>query len=174
VACLKRVFAKDYQPAEYRSLLAGFHGFHAAVEPLLDRALADAEGAAFRRPPRLPLLAADLVALGLAEADLGRVPVCPDPPVIAGLADAIGVAYVLEGSTQGGLLISKHLAGRLGEGVALRYYASHGEDALALWEAFKAALDAYGARRPECSAVVGAAANRTFERLAAWLDVAVL
>lgn len=106
--------------------------------------------------PRLPLLVADLAALGR------RGPPAGQPGASAIPATAWGALYVVEGSRLGGGL----LAGRLGEGLPRAYLSAvhlPGE-----WRAIRQAIDAAASGRDEAwhtSLVDGALA--TFARYAA-------
>lgn len=149
----------------YRSLLARFHGFHAAAEPEIGRALGD--DALFEPRRRLALLAADLRHLGLSERAIEALPRHP-PLGIEGPAGALGALYVLEGSTLGGRVIGRRVAelhGFRADG-GCAYYTAHGERAGAMWRAFCDRLEAAPA---SSSAEVVAAANRTFEAMRLWL-----
>lgn len=176
VHCLSRLFAKDYTLDEYRNLLARLYGFHAAVEPRLAAALDAGTAGEFRRPRKTPWLADDLRNLGLSGSQLADLPIYGDLAAVATATDAVGVLYVLEGSTQGGVVIRKHLAAHFGAGVAgaLRFYTGYGEETKAYWQSFKNALDATFATNPEGVSALIEAANGTFERLTGWLEQTLL
>lgn len=96
--------------ARFESLVAAFRGFHAAWEPALGAVLADETLLAPRR--RLPLIDADLATFGWDAPRIRALPACT---AAAGLCDdaarAAGSLYVLEGSTLGGQVIARHVAG---------------------------------------------------------------
>lgn len=150
----------------YRGLLARLHGFHAAWEPAIGAALADA---AFLDPRRrLALLAEDLAGLGLPPAAIDALP-RPSPAPIADAASALGALYVLEGSTLGGRVIARHVARVHGADAPCAYYRAHGSRGGAMWTAFRGRLDAV----PEAGApAAAAAAVATFEALGRWLGAA--
>lgn len=150
----------------YRALLARFHGFHAAYEAAIALALADAPFFEPRR--RLDALTADLSDLGLSVAGIAALP-RPDPIGLAGTGAATGALYVLEGSTLGGQVIGRHVAGTLGPGTPCRYYSAHGPRTGAMWSAFRARLDGL----PEADGPPAiAAATATFDALRDWLCTA--
>lgn len=112
-------------PASYGAFLTA----HARALPAVEAALAGADGLPPLRP-RATLLAADLADLGLPR---------PDPLAIAGprdLAEAFGMAYVLEGSRLGGGMLARGVPPALPRAYLT---ATHepGE-----WRAFGQALDA--------------------------------
>ncbi len=110
--------------AGYRDLLARLHGFHATWEHAIGAQLLDETFLAPRR--RLALLAADLDHLGLAPAAVAALPQ-PGAVRLDGPAAAMGALYVLEGSTLGGQLIGRHIAGLHGfSETGLAYYRAHG------------------------------------------------
>ncbi|WP_051328607.1 biliverdin-producing heme oxygenase [Geminicoccus roseus] len=142
------------------ALLRGFHGFHAVWEPQVEAEL----GAAYFLPRRrLPLLQADLEALG----DPGGPPPRPVLDLFDSAPGAWGSAYVLEGSTLGGALIARALAGREGLPARLRYFSPHGRRTAAMWAAFRA--DMLRSVPPEAEALAIASAQATFQALAGWL-----
>lgn len=151
----------------YRGLLARLHGLHAAYEPAIAAALGD--DAFLARRLRLAPLKADLARLGCDEAAIAALPQA-DPPVLRSPAEALGVLYVLEGSTLGGQVILRHVARLHGfsaeEGGA--YYGGRGCEAGALWASFRAELERRaGDEAAQVSAV--AAAIAAFEAMRTWL-----
>ncbi len=121
-------FSPSFDSADYRRLLQAYYGFHFPLE----HCLSDYQG---RERHKAPTLARDLLALGLSEADVGALPLCQALPAIHDEASALGVMYVLEGSTLGGQVLKRAMAERLGIG--------HDSGA--------AFLDVYGERTGEAS-----------------------
>lgn len=153
----------------YRALLERLYGFHAAWEPAIGLGLADEPFLGPRR--RLALLAADLDHLGLVQEAIAALP-RPASPTLEGTAAATGALYVLEGSTLGGQLIGRHIAGLHGfSGDGLAYYRAHGAGAGAMWAAFRARLETF-AEDPAAEAALIAAAVTTFAALRVWLCTA--
>ena len=150
--------------AGYRDLLARLHGFHAAWEPAIARALVD--DSLFDPRRRLGALRADLRHLGLSPGDIAALPQ-PDAIRLVGPAGAMGALYVLEGSTLGGRVIGRHIAALHGiDGDGLAYYRAHGPRTGAMWAALRARLDAL----PEaCAPAATAGAVASFEALRRWL-----
>jgi heme oxygenase len=145
----------------YRDLLVRLRGFHAAYEPAIAAALADAPFFDPRR--RLPALDADLDALDGAAPDALPAPAAPR---LDGPGAALGALYVLEGSTLGGAVIGRRVARLHGEGVPLAYYAGRGRATGPLWRAFRERLDGL----PEGQAAAAFAAGiATFEAMRGWL-----
>ena len=149
----------------YRDILARFHGFHAAYEPAIGDALADA---AFWEPRRrLAALEADLAHLGMPEPDIAALP-RPSAVTFADAAAAMGALYVLEGSTLGGQVIGRHIGALHGFADAgLVYYRAHGRQTGVMWNAFRARLDRLSSDAEAEAAL--ASGTATFDALKAWL-----
>jgi heme oxygenase len=169
---LKRVFSADYLLEEYSALLKRFYGFYSAVEPLLENTLADDSDGVFLRPKKSLLLAQDLVELGIIKP--AKLPACTELPSVRSAAAAIGVAYVLEGATMGGMYISEHLAGHFGAAAepALSFFRSYGEATVPQWTAFKAALNQRFADDESGLHELIQATDATYARLNDWLELA--
>lgn len=145
-------------------LLARFHGFHAAWEPAMARALADDPFWSPRR--RVPRLAADLKAFGFAPADIAALPVCPHVPVLDSMARALGSLYVMEGSRLGGAVVARNLAAVLG-GSGSAYFNADKAETVRLWREYLLRLDAFATA--DNTAGIVAAASGTFDSLYRWL-----
>lgn len=104
--------------AEYgqflQSMLAFYQSLESELVPATAVLLARHPDPGYRYLPRAPLLADDCRALGWDSPGVAQ------PPVTRRLdgSDAylLGVLYVIEGSTQGGRFIARHLAHTLGVG----------------------------------------------------------
>lgn len=102
---------------------------------------------------RLHLIAADLGALG---ASTQEHPFNIDIHVNWNFPAAIGVLYVLEGSTMGGRLLAQrnqHILGDDGRS-ATRYFEAYGDETMARWGAYCDFLSRYGTMHPEKDAEV--------------------
>ena len=113
---------------------------------------------------RAYLIPADLQdLLGCSALPL---PLCPVRPPLATATQALGVLYVLEGSTLGGQVIARQLE-KAGLGAARRYFTAYGALTGPRWQATCRLLAA--AATPENEAEIVASATRTFHDLARWL-----
>jgi heme oxygenase len=133
----------------YRELLERFYGFYAPME----RRLAPF---GVRVTPKLPLLIADLRELG---GDPRALPLARRVPAVASLRDALGVHYVLEGSTLGGAVIAKLARRQLG--VTAAFFGAYGTEVGSRWRAFGEVVERHGAE--------SGAAVACFEDLEAWV-----
>lgn len=156
------------EAAHYRAILAGFWGFHAALEPRL-AAIAELGEMGLNPAGRrkLPRLEHDLRTLG---ADPARLPLADAVPEVGDAAAALGCMYVLEGATLGGRVISRHLAARgIGPDTGGAFFAGYGDETGEMWKSFSAAIGAYTEAHPESVARIVEAADETFTLLERWL-----
>jgi heme oxygenase len=118
---------------------------------------------------KTPLLDDDLEALGPvdvpADATCATVALCrwvetlpkADPQALA------GVLYVLEGSTMGGVFMSRFLAEQYGlQDRGFRYYFGHGMQTAERWREVRARIDALSPAPADRARII-AAADQTFE-----------
>lgn len=154
--------------SDYRAHLACLHGF---FRPLEERIASvdswPARGIDIAARRRADLLAADLRTLG--ENAVEQLPICRDLPEIRDAAAALGTLYVLEGSTLGGQIVSRHLRDTLGitEHTGGRFFRGHGERTAGMWRSFCAALAAFADEGGDAERTV-AAALATFRSLERW------
>ena len=151
----------------FARMLERFLGFHIVWEKSIRR---HPDLRAFVAPrSRLPHLRRDLAALGRTNAEQAALPRCAAAAELApSRAAAVGSIYVLEGSTLGGQVIARALAGASwvppgGLAYFNPYQARTGE----MWRAFGAWAESEVAERELSQAVAGAAA--TFAVLEAWV-----
>ncbi|MDF0733610.1 biliverdin-producing heme oxygenase [Pseudomonas entomophila] len=155
-------FSAGFDQAAYRQLIAAYYGFHAPLETLLTEHQA-------RARDKTPALARDLQALALSPAQIDALPRCQALPAVADAASALGVMYVLEGSTLGGQVLKRAMAERLGidasnGGAFLDVYGS------ATGQHWRAFLDRLGQAPATAQASAVQAAVATFERFEQWLE----
>lgn len=154
----------------YRTLLSLFLGFHGPLERRLARVDLRAVGLDLDARLKAPLLEADLRCLGV---DPGQVPACDDLPGLPALPEALGCLYVLEGSTLGGQVISRHLRKTMGivPGHGGSFFASDGRDVGAMWRDFCRALEVGCPGEPEAIRAAESAVL-TFSSFNHWLAAA--
>jgi heme oxygenase (biliverdin-IX-beta and delta-forming) len=151
----------------YRAYLERTFAFYLPVEAQLrQRGVWEALSLDATERAKLPLLAEDLVLLGnVAPASIRA---CNAPPEFASTAGAVGGAYVLEGSTLGGRVISRHVKGRFGPHVACSFLEAYGTDTGARWQSFRGALERF-ASSVEIEDRIIAGAQETFRSFTRWL-----
>lgn len=118
---------------QYVRLLARFHGFHRAIEPLLARLI---EPSLWAGRSKLAVLQQDLGRCGMSAAAMRRLPAPDDLPAITDGATALGALYVSEGSTLGGRIIDRQLQKNpLIPAEARSYFGVYGDQTGARWQA---------------------------------------
>jgi heme oxygenase len=163
-----RILDESATVADYHRYLVAMHGYHAPLEHRLG-AHAALVAAGFEAPLRSKraLLERDLASLGDPRTSW---PVCPRLPETGPLARAVGVAYVLEGSTLGGRYILAKLPPALAglRGRSTSFLEGYGAATGARWRGFGEVVErAIASRAHEDEAVAGAC--ETFARLVDWL-----
>ncbi|MBV8915332.1 MAG: biliverdin-producing heme oxygenase [Acetobacteraceae bacterium] len=146
--------------AGYVALLSHLFGFHAPME----EAVADALGHTLdpHAWQRVHLLRADLATLGVHDPDpLPRV----EPPFF-GKPGALGVLYVIEGSTLGGRQLARQLNPLLDGTASRRFLLGGNEPGHLRWRTLCAMLDRVGADQACLDGMVAGAIGTfaTFER----------
>jgi heme oxygenase (biliverdin-IX-beta and delta-forming) len=150
--------------------LEGMWGFYADLEQKLGEKLHGNVLSDYDTRRKLPLLTADLIALGADSDSLLMLPRCRAAPECADPAAAFGCAYVLEGATLGGRTLLPLVENRLGLTAAhgAMFLASYGETITFMWQNFAAALDRWCVN-PQRLARAKDAAVATFDALSDWL-----
>jgi heme oxygenase (biliverdin-IX-beta and delta-forming) len=147
-------------------VLQRFYGFHAVWEGAMRRS---SIGAFFEPRARLSHICADLAAFGLNSAQLAALPLCAAAaPLAARREAAVGSLYVMEGSTLGGQVIGRALAGASwAPPGGLAYFQPYGARTGEMWRSFRAWAQA--TTPPDRHGEVAAGAAATFKTLQAWM-----
>ncbi len=164
------VMRPGFQLPEYRRLMARFYGFYLPIEkqlccvPHLEAALPD-----WRQRRKTEWLLRDLYALGFTGHEIENLPSCAHALALASLPEALGCLYVLEGSTLGGQIISRHLQATLGLGPGNggAFFCGYGRQVGPMWKAFQAALPLAVPLEEEHRAINSA--KQTFHWMNEWL-----
>lgn len=157
-------------PADYRRLLERMLGLHAPYEAALAEVAWGGLDVSLPARRKTHLIAADLSDFGASADEIAGLPSLAPRPVLADVAEGLGVLYVLEGSTLGGKYILRDISARLGVRASHggRFFASYGRRVGAMWRDCLAAIDTIradsdAADRAERSAVAA------FQRFEDWL-----
>lgn len=157
------LFTKVAERGSRRRLVERFHGLHAGAEQALAPWLAAIDGLEFDDRSRLPHLRRDLKTLGVS----GEAAICP-VATPADAAEALGLFYVLEGSTLGGHMIGKQLARDGVDDEGLTFLNPYGAAVGERWRAFMTVLERETASASDRDAAV-AGARRGFALVTDWL-----
>lgn len=125
------------------ALVRAFHALHAAADAGLTPWLSPVAGLDYDRRRRLPLLNADLRTLDQppAPASAAAAPACP--------AEAMGMLYVLEGSTLGAQVIRRELARQGADLKGLSFLDPYGPRTGAMWKSFLTVLRRVAVEQPD-------------------------
>lgn len=153
--------AHDPSPRDVRVYLKAMLAFLEPVEAELWGRPSVAHLEPERRRAKARWLRADLARLGSAASD-APPSVFPSSPL--GPAGWLGVAYVLEGATLGGRVLSRRppLTG-------LRFFEGYGGETARLWRALVAELERVGGDSRRRASVVDGAV-RAFAAVTEWLE----
>ena len=153
----------------YLKLLQAFYGFYVPIEDQLSRYEMDFADFGIHLKERMKknLLVNDMKSLGF-----GNVSSLPlDTSVkINNFHDAVGVFYVLEGSTMGGQIIAKRLKEN---GIITHepcFHFPYGQKTMPMWMAFKEVLIKMDGKNDDATV---AAAKNTFDALGKWFQAHV-
>jgi len=137
------VMAPGFSRVDYLRLLKAFWGYYRPLEAAL-KDVNELHGFLpdISMRSKLSLLESDLKAMGVDDDSLDRLPVCQELPACTDLAAAMGCLYVLEGSTLGGQVISRHFKGLLNLDVenGAAFFTGYGEQTVAMWQTFREVL----------------------------------
>lgn len=124
----------------YSQLLKTFYGYFMPVEEQIAKFVTDEWIPAFSQRRNANYILQDLQAIGQPNAALNT---CTQLPAINSVYAALGALYVLEGSTQGGKIISKMLVAnmQLPDFSAVRFFSGYGEQSDTMWHSFTGALN---------------------------------
>lgn len=162
--------------SDYLHLLMQMYGFYVPLEARLAQFGADWAACEidFARRRKVPLLERDLEALGVSHVARGQIPLCTRLPAVDSFPQAVGVLYVLEGSTLGGQLITRHLAYCLGlkPDQGLAFFSSYTSEIGSMWKQFSNQINNYVGEHfaPGDVALMILSAQSTFQTLNEWLN----
>lgn len=153
----------------YEMLLKKFLGFYQSLEPHLNAYDHwSSFGLDLMQRRKTPGLLRDLSSLNVLTKDVDSAPASD---WIHDEASAMGTFYVMEGSTLGGQVITRHVASHLNLSPdhGLAFFSSYGDAVGARWKETRDALVRF-AEQSHAEDVMIESAKKTFEALAAWLD----
>lgn len=153
----------------YANLLSIFYGFTAPTEQLLDRYLVNNPVSFHNQRRKADWILDDLKNLSSKPTEISF---CEKLPEIQLAAQAMGMLYVLEGSTLGGSVIAKMLQSRLLSVPEATFYFFEGykEQTMPYWFAFKNDLDKLPVGQHQLCID---AANETFKAFSEWTKLKI-
>lgn len=157
----------DYTLEDYRKLLVRFYSFYKPFEAKMSESIAS-NSVEFNHNERLntPKLIADLTSLGMSESDLSQIVECTDLPNLESKERIFGSLYVIEGSTLGGQVISRHLKQQfdIDETNGAAFFSGYGKDTGKMWNGYREAVTNFAEGNENADQII-AGANETFEKI---------
>lgn len=152
----------------YVALLERFYGFHRLWEPEVATILETELPGFFAPRGKLQNIEADLLHFGCRTEDLSRIASCCNLPSLQTVGAALGSLYVIEGSSLGGRILTRHFSEHLGlqRQAGCRFFAGYEERTGPMWATFGELM---AARPPTEDDDMLKAAVDTFESLGEWL-----
>ncbi len=153
---------------QYIHLLRMFHGYYHSLETEMEQYLKNERIPDIEQRRKASALLQDIRDLG---GDSQWQPVQVETPVIDSYARALGAAYVLEGSTLGGVIIAKMIRSQLPdlpEGKGFSFFNCYGEHTSDMWKKFRTYLLAL--TRKEDQEATAETARQTFLKFKAWIN----
>ncbi|TDE12857.1 biliverdin-producing heme oxygenase [Dyadobacter psychrotolerans] len=154
----------------YQTYIAKLYGVTFACEteiyPILEPVLTD-----LAQRKKSQLIIRDLFNTGISPEITDKLPGYHFRA--NGIAEALGVMYVLEGSTLGGKILYKHINNTLGLDAShgASYFWGYGTETGLLWKTFISSLAAFAVQK-SCEKEIISSAVQTFTAINNWLDQA--
>ncbi len=134
----EKIFRGDFTKEDYQKLLLyNYHLINTFEKPVFELLTENhSEKLQLDKRTKLQFIQKDLAALAISEN------ISLEKPLLKNEAEAIGMLYVMEGSTLGGNVIAKNL-GKLENfrGVTFNYFGIYGEETGPMWKKFKQVMD---------------------------------
>ena len=138
-----------------------FYSYFGALEERINLYIGAPELPDYRERRKSESLLNDIRLLGGLP---GGKTIATDLPVIESHLQAFGAMYVMEGSTLGGLIISRMIAKQLNiHNGGLSFFQSYGEHLTTMWDTFKIALNRHAENETDAEIII-TAANATFRQ----------
>lgn len=159
---------------QYREYLEKFYGFLKPLEEQAVRLPFWAEtGLDMTVRGKASLLEQDLLSLGASEEQIRQLPRSTELPDISAPARLFGYMYVIEGSTNGGQILTKRLSQFLPIEAerGLQYFNAYGAETRIRWGEFMRLLQE-SIHAPEDHDIIVHTASETFRLLDQWINMA--
>ncbi|EHQ28670.1 biliverdin-producing heme oxygenase [Mucilaginibacter paludis] len=153
---------------DYINLLQLFYTYFGGLEKQMSTMLVSDILPDYHDRRKAASLAEDITALGATPAELAAT---GSLPVLGSVPAALGALYVIEGSTLGGQVISRMIAGQLTlpEQLGLSFFTGYGAETQPMWQKFKNSINGLALTPEEALAMIDAA-RETFVKFKKWMD----
>jgi len=161
------ILSPNVTVANYQAYIARMYGVMAGCEnnvfPILLEVFPD-----LKQREKSDLIVKDLESTGLLRTEIERLPVCDFS--FSTIGQALGIMYVLEGSTLGGRVLYKHIHKTLGldESTGASFFWGYGSETGSMWKNFIHTFSEY-AIAENCEQEVISSASQTFKVINDWL-----
>lgn len=168
----KAIMDKTITMDQYIAYLKKFYGF---LKPLEDQAVQlpfwEKTGLDIAVRGKANLLEQDLMNLGLGRGQIEQIPLCDQLPDISTSAGLFGYLYVIEGSTNGGQIMTKRLSQFLPIEAdhGLQYFNAYGTETRTRWSEFMQMLQKSINTQGDHDIMVDTA-SETFRLLDHWIN----
>ena len=157
----------NYSIDDYRNLLVRFYSFYQPFEAKMSESLAK-NLLEFNHNERLntPKLVADLTNLGMSADEISNIQPFDDLPKLDSKERIFGSLYVIEGSTLGGQVISRHLkqAFEIDVSNGAAFFSGYGAETGKMWNGYRNAVTEFSEGDADREEII-AGANETFEKI---------
>jgi heme oxygenase (biliverdin-IX-beta and delta-forming) len=165
------LLSDEISVGQYAAVQKSFYGFYKPLEDrlveFLGRQLPEIQ-LAMRL--KLPLLEGDLASLSVPADAIAKLPVCDKLPPLGTVPELLGCLYVLEGSTLGGKIITRHLKTVLSlKEAGCSFFNSYGDNVGRMWSAFLSVLERHCEEYGDQEAIVNSACQ-TYASLERWFS----
>lgn len=161
------LLSDNFSLEDYKNLLVKFYAFYDSFEAKMKQAIEDTQ-VDFNYKERLntPKLQVDLEALGMSDAEILPISLFYDLPALDSKEKVFGALYVVEGSTLGGQVISRHLKEKfdLNETKGASFFSGYGKDTGKMWNAFREKIMAFAEGEVDEEEIIESA-KETFEKI---------
>lgn len=158
----------DFSLEDYKNLLVRFYAFYKSYDEKLRESLKE-NPLGFYEEKRFnsPRLAADLKSLGMSDEAISEIETFENLPALDSPEKTFGSLYVVEGSTLGGQVISRHLKEKFGldKSNGAAFFSGYGKDTGKMWNAFREAVTEFADGNNVNREEIIKAANETFEKI---------
>ncbi len=162
------LLSPGFSKSDYVELLKKFYGIYSVVERELRKTkIAEHYSDRFKTP----LLKQDLLALGLSESDIQKIPQIRINLPLENLNFFLGMLYVLEGSSLGALILTKHFHTRfdLNSLNGLAFFTGYAEKTLMMWKGWREFSEKFADENHLSHEEIIKTAQDTFSILKKWL-----
>ncbi len=151
---------------DYYNILSLFYGYYHELEVRIDSFLDTAFLPDYQRRRKADVMARDMASL---PETAGEAVLCRELPAIGTHLQAVGVLYVLEGSTLGGQAISSMISKQINiSGDGLSFFTGYGAETPRMWALFIDQINCLKLSIPERHEVLDAA-HHTFTKFESWV-----